>query len=88
MVQIININDIPKPNLKERTRKVTLTALALAMEYYTRIDPDEAFVAEARTSLLRYNDNLVCKVSKRVYLKVTQDMPASTAVQQLLFAQS
>lgn len=88
MAEIIEFKNISKPNLKERTNKVTLTALALAMEYYTRTVPDEAFVAEARTSLLRYNNNLVCLVSERVYLKVTKGMPASDAVEQLLFAQS
>lgn len=85
MAEIIEFSSIPKPNLKVRTYKVTLTALALAMEYYTRVVSDPAFVAEARTSLLRYNTNLVCLVSENVHQKVTQGMPASDAVNKLLF---
>jgi len=85
MAKIVNYKDIPKPNLKERTYKVTLTALALAMEYYLRVEPDPAFVEEARSSLFRYNSRMVCLVSEKVYLKVTQGMPATSAVQQLLF---
>jgi len=86
MAEIIKFEDIRRPALNKRTRKVTLTALALAMEYYTRIQPDEGFVTEARSSLLRYNSNLVCKVSEEVYIKVTEGMPASSAIEKLLYA--
>jgi len=85
MAEVINYKDIRKPNLKERTFKVTLTALALAMEYYLRVEPDPAFVQEARTSLFRHNSKMVCLVSERVYTRVTKNMPATEAVDQLLF---
>ena len=86
MADIINIKDIPKPELSKRTKRVTLTALALSMEYFTKVKPDPAFVAEARSSLLRHNRaNLVCNVSLGVHKKETEDMPAVAAVEKLLY---
>lgn len=86
MNNVIKFNDIPRPDLSERTYKVTLTALSLAMEYYTKTSPDPTFVAEARTSLLRYSPGtLVCRVSQTVHDKVTEGMPAAEAVDSLLF---
>lgn len=86
MVNVINITDIPKPNLKERTFKVSLTSLALAIEHHTLTQPDEKFVAEARSSLLRHNLRNVCTVSKYVHDRVMKDLPIEQAVNNLLYA--
>lgn len=86
MSNVVNIKDAPKSNLRERTFKVSLSALALAIEYYTEVAPDEKFVAEARSSLLRHDLKNVCCVSRHVHDKVMKDLPLEKAVKTLLYA--
>jgi len=86
MADIVDIKDIPKPNLKERTFKVSLTSLALAIEHHTLTDPNDKFVSEARSSLLRHNMRNVCSVSQYVHDMVMKELPIERAVNELLYA--
>lgn len=85
MGRVVAIKTAVKPNLEARTLKVTLTALALAMEYFTKTVPDPVFVKEAKSCLLRHDDDLVCLVTPEMYAKVSKDMPVAEAVKSLLY---
>ena len=67
--------------------RVTLCALALAVEYYTHIEPDPLFVMEARAAIRIHDDNLHCRVSKELAHRVVHKMPLDDAVKRLLYAQ-
>ena len=70
----------------DRVRKVTATALSLAIEYYLQPDTaDPVFVEDARSSLRRFDDKHVCFVTQYVFKKVMKDMPLEKAVKSLLY---
>ena len=86
MAKIIQLNNNRKRESNGRTMKVTLTTLALAMEYYTKVVPDLPFVQEARLCLLTYDNDLVCLITPEMYVKVSENMPVNSAVKNLLYA--
>ena len=64
--------------------KITITTLALAIEYYTFIEPDPEFVAIMEKALHRRTD-CVCLVSEETFTRVSEDLPLQEALAALLY---
>jgi len=69
-----------------KTRKIRLTALALSIEYFTKIEKNEAFVKEGLKSLKSPNEGThYCIISEEMYAAIMK-MPLQSAVEKLLYA--
>lgn len=64
--------------------KMTLTTLALAIEYYTFIEPDSELVTTMEKALHRQVD-CVCLVSEETFTRVSEDLPLQEALAALLY---
>ena len=79
---IIQFSKVRKPDLLSRTQKLSITALALAIEEYSY---DKNFCREARSSLRRHNNSNVCMVTPQVFQVVASQMDLESAIAHHVF---
>jgi len=84
MGQVINLKDITGFDRSKRTVKVTLCSLALAIEYFTLVKPDKAFVKEARSCLRGHDTTNEVRVTESVKTKVMNETDFQDAIKKCL----
>ncbi len=81
---VIHLKEVKGYDTSARTVKVTLCSLALAIEYFTDVVKDDAFVREAKSCLRTVDSSNVIFVPPELQEKVLKTMSIRVAMQECL----
>ena len=86
MADLIKFDTSLKYDTKLRTHKLTISALALATDYFSKERLDEDFCREARSCIRAVTPTNKVMVSKKVHDKVMQHLPVQEAIDTCLLS--